>query len=126
MPKLMVAAERARSGRRDAVGARASRSARRCDVEYLGELSERAWDELVVRPGAALPSSKEARLRQDLQVVGYRRLAEPDGLDEVTHAGPISLGCSDDRYESESGRVSECLELLRETDCALRIDGFVG
>ena len=50
------------------------------------QLGERLGHEPVVRPGAPLGAGEEAGVHQHLEVVGYRRLTQPDRVREVADA----------------------------------------
>ena len=87
---------------------------------------ERTRHQAVVRPGAPLGSGQESGVDKDLQVMGHRRLAQPDRVGEVADARLLALGRGDDRDESETRRVGECLQAVRERSRLVGIHRLAG
>ena len=79
----------------------------RCVAEVAGHGVERAGHEREVRPHAALLPGDQPGVREHLEVVGDRRLAEPDrSMRSHTHASAPSCAAMSESSRSRAGSAS--------------------
>lgn len=90
-------------------------------AQGVGQGVQRGLRDPVVRPLPALLAGDQPGFDQLLEVVGHRRLGQPDRVGQIAHAR-LGVGVrGDQRQQAYPGRVTECLEHPRQP--LRRVDG---